>query len=392
MILHFVIDGKLTDQIIDNFLAVSTKNHFLVFGKKTDDQNFFRITRQGDFLSVFIEGRDDINVLLLKIKPQAIVLHSLANEFARAIVKIEKKIPICWFEWGFDVYGLPKIEKGLYAPKTRLALIFNSPKSVVERFFFKYDLFRKFYLEKIKHKDDMLGIVLKAISRIDYFATYIEEEFKIFKKYYPEFKLQLINSTFSTIDQYLAGDKNFRIFPAASNILIGNSSSPTSNHLDAFAFLSKHPFDYGKVFVVLSYGSEKIPIKLLIERGKQLLKSRFIPLTEFMTRDKYIELLQSCSVGIFYHYRQQAMGNIIAMLYMGARVYLSKRNPAYGFFMRNEIIVNAIEDDYVKYGNTRLNLAQAAQNRSRLDLLFGEEKVISDLKNLTELITKTRCQ
>jgi len=81
------------------------------------------------------------------------------------------------------------------------------------------------------------------------------------------------------------------------------------------------------------------------------------------------------------------MGNIIAMLYMGSRVYLSLRNPAYNFFIRNGISVNIFEKEFGKYGVTRPDKETVENNRKRLDRIFNKDKVLMDLKNLIVILT-----
>jgi len=385
MLLHFVIDGKLTDQFIENFLQVSDSNHFLVFGTN-GYSGFKRITRTGSFLSTYNENTDDINNIINKFKADVIVLHSLSYGFAKAILKIKKEITICWGVWGHDVYDLPRIEPQIYAPKTQRFLIRSNPGLILKRLVLRNDILRRSYLEKIKGKEDFIEVIYKAHKKISFFITYIEEDFEIFSMYYPN-KMRFIRSTFSTIDQYLAGNKNLSILPNAENILLGNSSAPSTNYLDAMSILSRNINQLKKVYVVLSYGSDHLHKKEILLTGRKLLKEHFHPLLDFMGRMEYIQLLQSCSVGIFYNYRQRAMGNIIAMLYMGSRVYLSNRNPAYNYFLRNGIVVNNLGKEFDKYGINRLEEDVVKSNRERLDSIFSKEKVIEDLKKLKVVLT-----
>lgn len=75
------------------------------------------------------------------------------------------------------------------------------------------------------------------------------------------------------------------------------------------------------------------------------------------------------------------------MLYMGSRVYLSEKNPAYTYFQRNGIIIYSIEQDFDRYGISRPDKDIAENNRYRLDMIFSKEKVLNDLKNVYEVLT-----
>jgi hypothetical protein len=386
MILHFVIDGKLTDQIIENYLAVSEKNFFLVFGMK-GDMNYQRINKTGDFLGRFTET-DDINSIIEKLNAKAIILHSLSYDYAKTVIGIRKEITICWVVWGYDLYFLPKIEPLIYAKKTSEFLKRKYPMIVLKRKIIRSDKLRNYYYRIFNWKQDKIRTILLAQEKIKYFLTYIREDFDIYSNYYPN-RFKFLYGTVSSIDQYLAGDKNLSIFSDANNILIGNSFSPSSNYLDVLPVIARNIQNFDKVYIVLSYGNNEKHKKFVIKRASKLLIDHFHPLLEFMNRKDYVKILQTCSTGIFFHYRQQAMGNIIAMLYMGSRVYLSSKNPAYKFFIRNNIVVNSLEEEFEQYGFSRLNIDIVKQNQQHLDMIFSREKVLIDLRNVTETLVNT---
>ena len=381
MILHFVIDEKIINQMIDNFLQISHNHLFLVFTENKND-NFNHITRTGSFIRRFNYIEDDINEVLKNKDANAIILHQLNLKFAKTVNHIKNSIQISWIVWGFDVYSLPKIMPSLYAPITKQFLFKIKPATPLV-WIIKKNSFTRNIFYRLKGQSDPYREIFKAISRIDFFSTYIREDFDYFSKFYKIKKLRFLESPFSTIDQYLAGNNNLRIDEGATSIIIGNSNTLESNYLDVIEKIEEKKDKINKIYCTLSYGNNYDHKKKVITEGRKQLGEKFHPLTDFMVREQYVELLQSCSAGIFFHYRQQAMGNIIALLYMGARVYLSERNPAYKFFSRKEIIVNSFENEFDSYLNTKLSCEDAENNRRKLDLIFNNEKVISDLKHLT---------
>jgi len=386
MVLHFVIDGKLTDQIIENYLEVSDKNFFLVFGM-TGDRAFQRISKIGDFLGRYSEA-DDINSIIEQLNVKAIILHSLSYDFAKVVLEIKKEITICWVVWGYDLYFLPKVEPYIYAKKTNEFLKWTNPLMVLKRKIIRSDKLRGYFYRIFYWKQDKIKTILLAHHKIRYFLTYIKEDFDIYSYYYPN-RLKYLYGTFSSIDQYLAGNNNLSILSDANNILIGNSYSPSSNYLDVLPVLSKNLHNLNKVYIVLSYGINETHKKFVHKKASKLLEDHFYPLLEFVNRKDYIRILQTCSTGIFFQYRQQAMGNIIAMLYMGSRIYLSSKNPAYKFFIRNNIVVNCFEDEFEQYGSSRLNKDIVKHNQKHLDKLFSREKVLNDLRYVTETLVNT---
>src|SRR5262249_49706535 len=87
----------------------------------------------------------------------------------------------------------------------------------------------------------------------------------------------------------------------ARNILVGNSSSPTSNHVDAFEMLVRLKLGDRKVIVPLSYGGREDYRDHVIKAGNRLFGSNFIPLVEFMPMKDYSALIKACGVYILNH-------------------------------------------------------------------------------------------
>lgn len=105
-------------------------------------------------------------------------------------------------------------------------------------------------------------------------------------------------------------------------VLIGNSATASNNHFEAIDLVKKYGKEI-KVYCPLSYGDAEYREKV-IAYGKQVLGDQFISVTEQMEKDKYVEFLSKCDVGIFNNNRQQAMGNINLLLYLGKKVFLKR--------------------------------------------------------------------
>jgi hypothetical protein len=385
-LVHFIRDEKIIDNVIENFNSISNENLFLLFDKKNRDE-FRYIKYNGSNLIIF-DKTIEINNFLRKENATGLLLHSMYSEFAKELLKIKIDIQIGWIVWGYDMYGLPKVRHKLFGNRTNRFLLFSKKSLFIERFIKNNDSIRKIYFEKIIKKEDYFAIILRAIKRCNFFVTYIEEDFKIFSKYYKT-KLQFVYSTFTTIGQSLADNESLHIAPSALNIILGNSCTPENNHIEALhklgTFKSMLNRDNIKVITPLSYGNNNSYKKKIIKVGKKQLNSSFLPLEDFMERSNYLTILQTCSTGIFYHYRQQAMGNIIALLYMGVRIYLSSKSPVYSYLKRSGIIVFDFDTDFIKYKNKPLDPKTVLKNRAILYNLTNKEKVLFDLRNLSEM-------
>jgi hypothetical protein len=117
---------------------------------------------------------------------------------------------------------------------------------------------------------------------------------------------------------------------AGRDILVGNSSSVSNNHLEVFDLLARHDLGDRKIVVPLSYGSPTYRDRI-IQAGQAMFGARFVPLVDFMSLDQYNATISSCAIVIMGHRRQQGVGNIATMLYKGARVFLHENTTTYQF-------------------------------------------------------------
>lgn len=108
------------------------------------------------------------------------------------------------------------------------------------------------------------------------------------------------------------------------NVVVGNSAAATGNHREAFQLLMKAGIGKRKIIVPLSYGANK---EQIMDAGCNILKEHFVPIVDFLSLDKYNELLCSARTFVYDNYRQEATGNIVIALYIGATLFLNDRNP-----------------------------------------------------------------
>jgi dTDP-N-acetylfucosamine:lipid II N-acetylfucosaminyltransferase len=383
MILHFLLDEKIAEQIISNFEGISSDNKYLVFVK--EKEKFKHIKNSHQNILIFKYEKENINGIVEKLKPTGIVLHAYHLEFAKILLELKYELKIAWVAWGFDIYGLPKIKQNIYAPLTDKFLSRKEAFLFFKRKLLANNLLRTIFFLFTKEQD-RYSIVFKSLKKVNYFSTYLEEDYIYFSKYYPN-NLRFVNCTFTSIDQYLAGNEDVYNQVEATNIIIGNSNTPESNHLDVIDKLKHKKLASSKVFVPLSYGQNDAYRKTVIKEGESCFGDRFEPLLIFMERQQYLNILMSCSVGIFYHYRQQAMGNIIAMLYLGARVYMYAKSPVYLYLKRNQINVFDFDTDFDIYNIKKLPQTEVVANRKILETLFNKDKVNNDLSNLIKLLS-----
>lgn len=114
-------------------------------------------------------------------------------------------------------------------------------------------------------------------------------------------------------------------------IIVGNSATCTNNHEEAFSMLSHLKNEDIQIICPLSYG-DKNYAEHVEQIGISLFGNKITFLKEMMTKFDYYKLLASCDVGVFNNDRQQAMGNIQTMLFLGKKVYMRTDIPSYKNF------------------------------------------------------------
>lgn len=215
----------------------------------------------------------------------------------------------------------------------------------------------------------------KVIKKMGNFITYIKGDYELIKKWYSA-KGRYHECFMYPSNLY----KEYNIISKKHdtiNIQIGNSATSTNNHLFILEKLLKYKDENIKIYVPLSYG-EKEYAEVIIEEGKKLFGDKFIPITEFMPFEKYLEFLSKIDIAIFAHNRQQGMGNIITLLGLGKKVYISSDTTPWELF--NEIGVKVY--DVKNLDITPIYEETKRRNHEIIKNYFSEKRLKEQLINL----------
>ena len=238
-------------------------------------------------------------------------------------------------------------------------------------------------LRKLLFQDVNLNkdVVRQAASGLNYFGVPYQEEFDYFAdRRIIDQKCKYIPFTYYPLEFILRG--NEKIKTNGNNILVGNSANYTNNHLEVFRILNKLGVEDRKIIVPLSYGDLQYG-EYIYSEGLRLLRDNFVPLRTFIPLAEYTRKLQSCGIAIMNHYRQQAIGNILMMLWLGSKVYLSPSNTLYHYIKQIGIKVFSIDQDLVSDNpDALINLSEGEANHNRIILKqeFSERVVVRRLR------------
>lgn len=247
-------------------------------------------------------------------------------------------------------------------------------KKEIRRLAIEIVRFREFKISRDKEKR-------KALKKIQLIGAIDKKEYDSFQKLNllkPNSKY--IRFTYYPLEYIFDGKLNTKI--SGNNIMIGNSATVTNNHLEVFNKLKKLDIGTRKLIVPLSYGSNNYA-NVIIKEGQQNFDKNFTALRDFMPLDQYQKIIGSCNILIMNHYRQQGVGNILSMLWMGAKVFLSEKSILFKIFQEMGCAIFSVEND-LESNNldclTPLSNETIDQNRASLFKHFSLDIVAKNLR------------
>lgn len=279
-------------------------------------------------------------------RARKVILHGLFNiNVIRILVFCPWLLPKChWVIWGGDLYRYKE-------PKTTVSSRIN-------------EAFRRF-----------------VIRRVGSLVTYVKGDVELARKWYKAKGThhECIMYLSNVVDPKMTVESDPTSGYDGLNILLGNSADPSNNHIEALERLlpfKDHPL---KIYAPLSYGDQN-HAKKVISQGKAWFGDKFVPMTDFMPFEQYLEFLKSLDIAIFNHQRQQAMGNTITLLGMGKTVFMRSDVSQWRFLKGLGIKLNDVE----KLELCRIAYDEADENARVVQSYFSRENLIRQLNGVLE--------
>lgn len=358
------------------FIVIKEKNN-----KKHINPEKFRNVKifnfKGNFLTKFFTIRYTTIRKLMK-QAENVFIHYLTEEICGILFGFRGKAKIIWVMWGADLYKYIPIQ--LYDQFTSeiVSKLDGKFKSILQRilFLFQYEI-RKAVIKRLdyvisSHKGDVR--LLKI-----YFKTNV--------KWYPK-AIYPNPIDFEKLDKEVVSiDEKFNLKKNNSKLLLlGNSGFPTNNHLDIMVRLSKMKVQNFKIICPLSYGPP-IYIEKVIKKGKILFGDRFLPLLDFLNPDKYFGLLKQIDLAIMYHNRQQGMGTIILLVFMGKLICMKKTSGYFYLMQRGVSVYSTQELEMLILNEIKLTPTMSEHNKTTaLNKLSSVKSTISSIRGFFEFL------
>lgn len=353
MILHLIPAEKFTTDYINRIFRLFNKkeHYFVVFGENKKEYRLSEIKYKGGVSFTLTLRNLGSKFEELVNSCNKIICHSLFFKLIDLFYlnRLVTKHNVCliWDIWGKDLYEDYDKSKGLKA--------YLTIKPVVKE-----------------------GVRRSLIRKMDIFIT--TGDFDILKDRYTlksgakamgaQYTYNLLNLVEHTPNEKI-------------HIMVGHSATDTCRHLETFELLKPYAGKI-KVFCPLSYPNDTEYINSVSEVGRKIFGDDYVPMTDFMKYEEYVEFLNTVDIGVFNNSRQQGMGNITNLLYLGKKVYLSEDNtirksysrPNYYIFDCNEIG----KSDFL----ILLSEKQAEINRNKIIYKFSDQNFYDEWRNVFE--------
>ena len=343
--LHIMYDGEFIEPYIRSIERYFDfqEHKFIILSKYNknsyykDKKNIFQYRSKKAFFKILKHLYSADNIFLHGLFFKNIIIILFANPWLLKKCK--------WILWGGDLYSYKK-----YIKKKKL-------KSKI------YEYIRSFVIKNVE------GII-----------TYIKGDYNLAKDWYNTNANYYVSMMYlSNIPSYNIQDINhINNIREYIFIQVGNSANPSNNHIEILDEIKKVKTENRKFKIIcpLSYGQEDYAEKI-IQYGKKIFGKDFVPLTKFMDLKTYNKLQSNIDVAIFNHQRQQAMGNIITLLYLGKKVYIRDDITTWSFMQKNDIKVYSFNN----YNNNlmeKIDPEIAKLNRKKIGARFNIDVFIEE--------------
>lgn len=380
-ILHLANDNMFIDSAYKSFESIAPLcNTFFIpsFNKKLNNikETPAKIVNPISYINpLFIKSLENYDM---------IILHSLMRFNMEVVAHASPRLRFVWIGMGSDYYDLIyENSESLYQEQTKeivknLTIMKSSSK--------KINSYLKQLARNIICKNFDKHVI---IEKIGFFSPVLENEYDIvaskFNLNFPDY----VDWNYGISSKMIDGNiKNSNL--NGDNILVGNSATPENNHLEIFGFLSNQNLSGKKIICPLSYGDFAYA-SVLKDKGKACFGDHFLSVDKFMPYEDYINLIKSCSNVIMNHHRQQGVGTLLSLLYLGAKVFLNKKNPLYMFYKEKGMVVFSIDELYNNLSLLDLHLSKEdfEKNRYILKSLYSEEVILKKTERLIKKVVSS---
>ena len=382
-LLHIISDEKFPDAAYRQFEEVAPGASTFMLPETKAPIRYLR-----EIVPVRVSKWSFLNPAFIKSleKYDAVILHSMTSFALELIGRASRKTKFVWIGMGADYYDLVyknaydmlESETSSLVRDTLPTFGRKGPSNPIKR------LLRSTVYPNGKKKREL-------IQKVDLFCPVLPSESESLKAALGQFQPKTVPWNYGAQSSLIDNGSDLG-WVSGGNILVGNSATPTNNHIEVFRILSRIQLPASsKIVVPVSYGDAQYREKI-VELGNELFGDQFQPVTDFMDFDQYVALLQSCSMMVMNHKRQQGAGNIGIGMYLGAKVFVNPCSPLYDYYKETGLTIYSLAEleQELSEGVVGLSADSASRNREILQRergreahLLKTEKLIAEIQALS---------
>lgn len=368
MILHLVDDEKIVDRIISVFEeALPKQNIFICFISQTHASGP-RFISSTDNVYFVIDKKIPSNLDLSNVSK--VIIHFLSLDKINFFVNhVSRKLPTYWILWGADLYNSLLFSKGM--------ALYDEPR------YLNWKLRLYMWIAPWGYSTRSEKKYLTFIENyINCFIADCKQEYQLMQHYLGKVASNLVYKEFFyySIDEIL-GKQLIQCQVKGNVILLGNSASFTNNHYYAMKILSKLNLGDKNIVTPISYSGTAKYRTHVKKIGRRLFGSKYSALESFLSLADYNELMITAEVCVFGSWRQEAVGNIVIALYLGAKVFLSNRSVLLSFFRDLGILIFELELITTEQLITPLTCEERQMNRNILLNRYNKERQMQIIRD-----------
>jgi hypothetical protein len=302
-------------------------------------------------------------------KLNKIIFHPFTLSSYEFLAVVKKRFPnvkVYWCIWSYDVYGVPPIPVEYFGPYSRKYL--KGEMNIFARF--KAAKLGRWILNFIYIaglKRNYIKELKASFWQIDFFCSLLPSDFLSYQKISGNYKTRHLPFAYLSLEQIMPQLDEFSC--EGYKIMVGHSSSPSGNHFEVLQRLHKINPEFS-VFLPLSYGDKKYAD--CIEREARTRFKNLEVLRQNLEKSQYYKKLKEIGWVIINVKVQQGLGNIIALIWMGVKIFLDEDSSTFKDFKTWGLIIYSIQ--------TQLTLKELSVKLTTEQILTNKE-IIKDRCN-----------
>lgn len=380
-IAHIAPDEKFIETAVDIFETVyPCQNTFYITSSKPwtfiEDNSLYRQLNKKKWLKLLFTQRKELKDYDL------VIFHGLPCALLIPMVLLKQNY--AWLGWGYDYYSRP-FDSDLLAEPLVLPKTMEYTKTFINDENRSFDVLNHIVKSLIKMLVCSKSFYQLAMRNLKVFSPVLPQEYDLVKEKYGLGKdTQYSPWNYGILERHIIKNIQLGEIYSANAILLGNSATATNNHLEALDIIEKTGSSR-TIILPLSYGDEKYAklIKEYINKNPKLF-SQCQVLDNFMPLSEYNAIINSCGFVIMNHVRQQALGNIVAMMYRGSKVFLREESVLYKYFKSMSAYVYSVQELEVNPSllHSHLDTYEVEHNRLILKSVWSEKVILQRTKDL----------